>query len=244
MEAAAWLVNTSALYQEQGIILDESWMTSIEPETVSGDHENRNPNGSDDQTNPEDDWSEDEAEIPAGVTDSMLTAPDFVDDNERQNIYNFAPAEGNRPLSIFIDQYSEEMAYPGIFLGQKRTDDKQRLKSVYHSEICKSELRQFDRRAAICVENIFFKAKKLQMKLLFGQSQIALRKCKLGNRTLTAGELKTPEGLAGLIGHDEGYKFLRALRGSPPYFEKAKRRFVCYDSPIRTSITVLQFFVC
>ncbi len=90
MQAAAWLVNTSALYQEQGITLDESWMTSIEPETVSGDLENRNLNASDDQTNPADDWSEDEAEIPAGVTDSMLTAPDFVDDNERQSIYNFA----------------------------------------------------------------------------------------------------------------------------------------------------------
>ena len=50
-------------------------------------------------------------------------------------------------------------------------------------------------RAAMCIENIFFKAKKLQMKLLLGQSQIALRKCKLGNRTLTAGQLKTPEGL-------------------------------------------------
>jgi hypothetical protein len=63
----------------------------------------------------------------------------------------------------------------------------------------------------MCVENIFFKAKKLQMKLLLGQSQIALRKCKLGNRTLNAGQLKTPEGLECLIRHDEGYKFLRAL---------------------------------
>ena len=153
----------------------------------------------------------------------MLTPPDFVDDSEKQEIYNFAPAEGNRPLSLFRDQYSEEMASPGIFLGQKRTDDKQRLKSVYYSEICKSELRRSDRRAAMCVENIFFKAKKLQMKLLLGQSQIALRKCKLGNRTLNAGQLKTPEGLESLIRHDEGYKFLRALRGSPPNFEKAKK---------------------
>ncbi len=30
MQAPAWLVNTGALYQEQGITLDESWMTSIE----------------------------------------------------------------------------------------------------------------------------------------------------------------------------------------------------------------------
>ena len=45
----------------------------------------------------------------------------------------------------------------------------------------------------------------------------------MGNRTLNAGQLKTPEGLESLIRHDEGYKFLRALRGSPPYFEKAKK---------------------
>ncbi|CAB4003269.1 Hypothetical predicted protein [Paramuricea clavata] len=109
------------------------------------------------------------------------------------------------------------MAYPGIFLGQKRPDDKQRLKSVYYSEICKSELRRYDRRAAMCIENIFYKAKKLQMKLLLGQSQIALRKCKLGDRTLTAGQLKTPEGLESLISHDEGFssgetKWIHLLR--------------------------------
>ena len=88
---------------------------------------------------------QDEAEIPAGVTDSMLTPPDFVNDSERQEIYNFAPGEGNGPLNVFRDQYCEEMAYPGIFLGQKRPDGKNRLTSVYHSEICKSELRRSDR---------------------------------------------------------------------------------------------------
>ena len=48
----------------------------------------------------------------------MLTAPDFLTDGEREGIYSIAPGEGNTPLSIFRDQYSEELAYPGIFLGQ------------------------------------------------------------------------------------------------------------------------------
>ncbi|CAB3994302.1 Hypothetical predicted protein [Paramuricea clavata] len=61
------------------------------------------------------------------------------------------------------------------------------------------------------------------MKILLGKSQIAFRKCKGNNGTLTAGELKNPGRLERLIHHDEGYKFLRALRGSPPYFEKAKK---------------------
>ena len=86
----------------------------------------------------------------------MLTPPDFVDDSERQHILNVAPGEGNRPLSVFKDKYSEELAYPGIFLGQQRPENKDRLSNVYYSDICKSELRRSDRRAAMCVENIFY----------------------------------------------------------------------------------------
>ena len=226
MQAAAWLVNTSTLYQDQGITIDENWLREVQNSLDEANISSAIPNDTDSQTvenSVEDEWSEDETEIPAGVTDTMLTPPNYVDNSERQQIYNIAPGEGNTPLSVFRDQYSEEMAYPGIFLGQKRPNDKQRLKSVYYSEICKSELRRSDRRAAMCVENIFFKAKKLQMKFLIGQSQIALRKNKLGNRTLTAGELKTPEGLQSLINHDDGFRFLRTLRGSPPYFERAKK---------------------
>jgi hypothetical protein len=114
MQAAAWLVNTSELYREQGITFDQHWLSYFGVTTPNSDNENTTV----DQTNltsSEDEWSEDEAELPAGATDSMLTPTDFVDDTERQHIYNVAPGEGGRPLSIFRDQYSEELAYPGIF---------------------------------------------------------------------------------------------------------------------------------
>ena len=71
----------------------------------------------------------------------------------------------------------------------------------------------------MCVENIFFKAKKLQMKILLGKSQVALRKCKGNSRSLNAGRLKSEGAIERLIHLDEGFQFLRALRGSPPYFE-------------------------
>ena len=153
----------------------------------------------------------------------MLTSPDFVTDNERQHILNVAPGESNRPISIFRDKYSEELAYPGIFLGQKRPDNTDRLTDVHYNEICKSELRRSDRRAAMCVENIFFKTKKLQMKLLLGESQVALRKCQQKGVTITAGQLKQLGAIDNIIHHDQGFRFLRALRGSAPYCEKAKK---------------------
>ena len=75
----------------------------------------------------------------------------------------------------------------------------------------------------MCEENIFLKTKKLQMKILLGKSQIALRKCKSNTTALNAGVLKQQGAVERLIHLDEGFKFLRALSGSSPYFEKAKR---------------------
>ena len=231
LQAANWLASSSTLYQEHGIAFNPDWEINFdqsnEPNEQIGDmgeaSDTQNLSKNTFEKLTDDEFSEDEAEIPAGVTDSMLTPPDFVDDSERQHIPNVAPGEGNRPLSVFKDKYSEELAYPGIFLGQQRPENKDRLSNVYYSDICKSELRRSDRRAAMCVENIFFKTKKLQMKLLLGKSQIALRKCKGSNTSLTAGQLKQQGSLERLIHHDEGHKFFRALRGSPPYFEKAKK---------------------
>lgn len=61
------------------------------------------------------------------------------------------------------------------------------------------------------------------MKIILGKSHIALRKCKVNSRSLNAGHIKQEGALERLIRHDEGYKFLTALHGSPSYFEKAKK---------------------
>ena len=93
--------------------------------------------------------------FPVEVTDTMLTATHFLEENEPHCVFNVAPAEGNRSLSVFRDKHSEELAYPGIFLREKRADNDERLTPVYYSDICKSEVRRSDRRAATCVENLF-----------------------------------------------------------------------------------------
>ena len=57
----------------------------------------------------------------------MFTSSDFVEDVERTTVYShidseqcdkvytFAPAEGNKPMSLFLDTFSEELCYPNIF---------------------------------------------------------------------------------------------------------------------------------
>ena len=154
-QAATYLATNSTLYREQGITLNENWQNHYEAslreitESVATQHEEcpteQQGNNSNNETInvdndmpacEDDDWSEDDTESPAGITDSMLTPADFVEDHEKGMIYNIAPGEGFRPLSIFRDKYSEELAYPGIYFGQKRPKN---TVNVFYSDICKSE---------------------------------------------------------------------------------------------------------
>ena len=62
----------------------------------------------------------------------------FLEGSERAQIYNIARGEISVPLSIFRDKYSEELAYPGIFLGQG-----DRLVDVHYSDIFQSRSSKF-----------------------------------------------------------------------------------------------------
>ena len=173
----------------------------------------------------EDEWSENEdgEEVSPGQMDTMLTAPDFLEDHERDLVFNVAPGEGATPLSVFRDKYCEELAYPNIFLGQRRPENSERTVPVYYSEICKAELRHEDRRVAKDVDNLFFKTKKLQMKQMLDKATIAIRKCKPGSTSLTARAARDTNNIKDLVFRDVGYKFMNTLRGTPPYFQKLSK---------------------
>lgn len=109
VQAADWLITNCDLYNEEGIVVNCDWQSNF-VDNISGSQdepankplansdnvitctsENRT---ADDHLSciNENNWSEDEDEIPVGVTDTMLTATDFLNDNERENILNVAPA--------------------------------------------------------------------------------------------------------------------------------------------------------
>ena len=201
----------------------------LEPQNVHRTHESQQKKGPMSERekenhiveNEDDQWSEneDDQENNSGVLDTMLTSPDFLEDEERELQYILAPGQGRTPVSVFKDKYSEELAYPNIYCGQNRPDNKFRKVPVYYSEICKSELRHQDRRVAQDPDNLFFKTKKLQMKMMLDKVQIAMRKCKCKDLSLTAKSLKDPVMLNDIVFKDIGYKFLNTVRGSPPYFQ-------------------------
>lgn len=121
-------MTNSSLYRDEGIVFDSDWINkySIEATQCDNNDNDNNLQSQSDENNASsditgvnlDELNEDEVELTADVTDTLFTATDVLEDNKQQNILNIAPAEGNRPLSVFRDNYCEELAYPGIFLGQ------------------------------------------------------------------------------------------------------------------------------
>ena len=146
-----------------------------------------------------------------------------LDFREFNQVLPVAPGEKNSPIGLFQDSHSEVLSFPTIFCGQARVENKQHLVQLYYSDVCKWELRNVDRRVALCMPNIFFKLKRLQIKQIKDKVSLAIRKCKAKGTAYTAGEILTPGFVDKLTMQNDGYRVLRTLRGSPPYREASKR---------------------
>lgn len=149
----------------------------------------------------------------------MLQSIDFREFNQ---ILSVAPGENNTPLSIFQDRYSEFLAFPAIYCGQSRPDNASRFVPLHYSTICKWELRNIDRRCATCIPNLFYKLTKLQIKQIQDKVMLAIPKCKMKGKKYTAAQFLDSQTAQSIVKLNEGYQVLGTLRGSPPYWERAK----------------------
>ena len=215
--AAEHLITHGKLYKDLGITLNQSWTVS---DGNSSDENNEEENDSDSET---DDTDEVSTSSMAGIHDTLLTSPEFLESNEKDLVYNIAPGQYNQPVSIFKDQNAEELAFPDIFHGTPRPTNSQRKTPLTYGQLCKVEIRNYDRRVAKNIDNIFFKTKKLQMKQLLDKAQIAIRKCRTKGEKFTAAVAKNTSRLQDFIHKDKAYKILNTIRGSPPYFQKANK---------------------
>lgn len=99
VQAANWLIRNSSLYREEGTTLNQDWRVQCSASCLLDENNNENENQqSQDNDNSscnnqtdiscnevvdsEAQWGEDEAEIPGGVTDTMLTKSDFAEHSE------------------------------------------------------------------------------------------------------------------------------------------------------------------
>ena len=213
MTALRTLLDTSELYKEANVSVDDNW--TDEKLNVTDDISSQTQGSVDEES---DTFSEVDDEESTPVM-TLLDDQTF----DKSEILSVAPGEGQRPLSIFRDPYSEYLAFPTLFCGQKRLDNSERHTSVYYSDICKWELRCVDRRVALHIPNIFYKMKKLQTEQVCSKVHLAVRRCKTKGKSYTAGYILKDNMGESLVRLDEGYRIFKTIRNSPQYWENQKK---------------------
>ncbi|XP_062577686.1 uncharacterized protein LOC134239531 [Saccostrea cucullata] len=230
--ALHWLMRNSQMYKDAKIHVDEEWEARITADSseiiseyfntsTSECIEGRNTNvGVTSDEKEESAFEEiDEREGHSGSCDTLLDDANPVQDQ----VYTFAPGEGQTPLSLYTDKDAEFLSFPTIYCGQRMASNDDREVKVHYSDLVKWELRNIDRRAANSVPNLFFKMKKIQMKQISDKVNLVLRRCKGTEKKLTAGDVLNQEVLDKITRLDEGYYIFRTLRNSPPYLEAKKK---------------------
>ena len=214
MAALQTLLNTSQLYKEADITVDDKWNVD-DKKPVTEDSTSKYQPNSDSES---DTFSEidDDNETPV----MTLLDEQSLDKNE---VLSVAPGEGQKPLSIFKDSNAEYLAFPTLFCGQKRVENSDRYVPVYYSDICKWELRCVDRRVALHIPNMFYKMKKLQIEQVCSKIHLAVRRCKTKGKRYSASYILKDNMGESLVRLDEGYRIFKTIRNSPQYWENQKR---------------------
>lgn len=79
-----------------------------------------------------------------------------------------APGEGKRPISLFTDEFAEEMSFPSIYAGKKRmliTPNTKGQRKITYTDIAKSEIMRYDRRACKPTKVLYAFKKSYNMKV-------------------------------------------------------------------------------
>lgn len=137
-------------------------------------------------------------------------------------VVEFAPGEGQIPLSILRDENCEELAFPSIWFGHSRIRA-ENVKLSY-TELIKSELRRSDRRA-VRADHLFFAHKKIQLHQLCSNLNIAMRK-RSQDQGITVSQALNNDFINSTIALDNAYRFTSKIVGTPGYWESQKKN-VC-----------------
>lgn len=204
VRAAAEYLTKKELFQEFGISLNTNWQyeENGDNKSISSEH---------DCTCMLNNTLED-LPINTGNEETLL-------DKEQDVTITIAPGEGKKPISLINDENLEELAFIKIHGGEKRNFSVK----LSHSDIIKSEITRFDRRA-MRVDYLFTALKKQQMLHIVSNISTCLRKKTLKGAPLLASNLLDNNFIENLIQHDDGYKVLKGIRNSPAHWEAEKKK--------------------
>lgn len=193
--------------------MDLSWLKNYDEQTF--------PSGIDaevDLISPDDDDGDDDEPIEFwddefqsnDDNDEFTTLAETIIEPGNTNFENMglalAPGENKRPISLWFDTVGDELSYPKIYGGQVRHFT--RAKEPSYLEMCKSELRRYDRRGAT-PQKVLYNFCKLAHQQMLSCISIALRNKVIAVQDITVENILNVEYVNNLQYKDLSYKFMK-----------------------------------
>ena len=155
-----------------------------------------------------------------GQQDSCTLQLEHIEDG----VYSVAPGEDNLPKYVLLDKDFEVLAFPDLFLfGEdgfhtvEKRDTPLSLRKYY-----KQRILNVDGCFAKNIEYLFCAQYAADLKQIQSDANVALCITKgrtIGGNCVNAGMLKNPQVLNNLVRTEQAYKFLKNMRGSPPFWQ-------------------------
>nr|XP_021334689.1 uncharacterized protein LOC110440049 [Danio rerio]XP_021334690.1 uncharacterized protein LOC110440049 [Danio rerio] len=154
---------------------------------------------------------------PVDIAQEML-------DQHFDDIMSLAPAEGNNPVRVLMDETNEAKCFPVLFPKGIGTFHDIRPEKLTLSRYLNNRILNADRRFAQNMDYIFYGQYLSELNQVVSNVSIALRKGHDTNNTkITPETLTNKDSLQKILHADQGYKFLKPIRGSPVFWQSVQK---------------------
>nr|XP_054591529.1 uncharacterized protein LOC129155826 [Nothobranchius furzeri] len=224
-EALQYLKRHNLHYKD--VEFNESWINTFTQEDESSVLEEDSGSGKDEDTciDGEDELLHDRQQH-CMFQDTCLMPVDIGQealDQYVDNILNVAPGEGNNPVKLLSDFTNEAKSFPVLFPSGSNTYYESRQFRLTLNRYFNNRLLHVDGRFANNVEYIFFAQYMSELEQVVSKVSIALRKGKSGESQKLGNLIQDQDSLNKLLEFDDGYRFLKPIRGTPAFWQSAQR---------------------
>ncbi|XP_052403776.1 uncharacterized protein LOC127950661 [Carassius gibelio] len=160
--------------------------------------------------------------------DSCLQPVDIAQevlDQHFDGVMSLAPAEGNNPVRLLMDETNEAKCFPVLFPKGTGTFHDSRPEKLTLSRYLNNRILNADGRFAQNLDYIFYGQYLSELNQVISNVSIALRKGydSSNKTTITSEMLTNKDSLQRILNYDEGYKFLKPVRGSPVFWQAVQK---------------------
>ncbi|XP_071486145.1 uncharacterized protein [Diadema antillarum] len=183
------------------------------------------------ETNDDDDDIEDDQDgrLQGTQLDTCLQKVDMrqeVLDQFFDDIICCAPCEKNSPVSLLMDESNEAKCFPVLFPTGQPTFHDTRYTEITLGRYLHNRLMHVDNRFARNTEYIFFAQCIYELQQILSNVSIALRKSSEeidSPVSMQCSDLKDARKVREILDSNKGYKFLKQIRGTPPYWQSTQK---------------------